>query len=182
MKKIILVVFLCIQLLGVTASAAEAVPYNLQSKILIKVLTYERTLGSEAGELIIGILGNPSSNESVAAQNAMFNAIKDIGPFTIQKRPTTVVKLSDPAEKRIHVLYITPGVEDRLSEVVLYARDHGILTVSGESSYMDKGISLGILPYMDQKKGTRIVISLKATKAEGADFASRLLRLATVLK
>ena len=175
---------ICIALLieALSARAAELVPYELQAKIILKTLGYERSLAKGSGSLIIGVICDQDLKTANPGGDQIFEALKALDAFKVQNRPISVVKLTLRSLKVVDVLYLPSGLDKDLTRIIRHARDKGILTVTGESSYLEMGVTLGIFPKGEGRKGSMIVINLPAAEAEDTDFESRFLRVATVLE
>ncbi|MEO8200096.1 MAG: YfiR/HmsC family protein [Gemmatimonadota bacterium] len=83
------------------------------------------------------------------------------------------------ARNRVDVIYVTPlrGVD--LTGITVGARTWQVTTFTGVPRYVERGISLGIGIARDRPQ---ILVNLDATRAEGSDFNSQLLRVAKVLE
>ena len=79
----------------------------------------------------------------------------------------------------INVLYITPGTEDHLQQLVKFCREYGVMSTTGVPDFVEQGVSLGMRIRLDRP---RYIIHLGASKCEGTKFTSNFLRLPTTRK
>ena len=81
--------------------------------------------------------------------------------------------------ERTDVVYVTPlrGVE--LHPLVRTARAAGMTTFTGVPLYVEQGVALSIGIVRERPQ---IIVNLAATRAEGSDFTSQLLRLCKVIE
>ena len=77
------------------------------------------------------------------------------------------------------VLYITPMRAVDLGSITKQTRAAARVTLTGVPEYVDAGIAVGVDL---QGERPRILINLAAARAEGADFDSRLLKLAKIVE
>ena len=76
------------------------------------------------------------------------------------------------------MLYVSPLRATPLRDVITASRAMRVTTVTGVPRYVESGLAIGV-----DMKGERpeIVINLAASRAEGADLTSHLLKLARVV-
>src|SRR4029077_15510759 len=81
--------------------------------------------------------------------------------------------------ERTDVVYVTPlrGVE--LDPIVKAARAAGMTTFTGGPLYVQQGLALGLRLVRERPQ---IIVNLPATRAEGSDFTSQLLRVSSVIE
>lgn len=165
------------------------VPVQTQAALFAKVLQYDRKLSVRAGgDIVVGILHQSKLRESAAVARdaaAAFATQK-----TIAALPVSVVTLDldDPAiagnlrgsleSRKVDVLYVCPLRAFDVASIAKSTSALGVLSLTGVPKYAD-ALSVGL----DMTAGKpQIVVNLAASRAEGADFASDLLRLARVIK
>jgi hypothetical protein len=159
-----------------------------QIPLLLKVLTYDRNFEQKAGaELAIGIVHDPSDRDSAKATEEVGSILYKFAGKTVKKLPMKyfTIEFTGPAdlerfvkEKRISVLYITPGSAKALAAVLKVSEDLKLTTLTGVPDYVRRGVAVGIGVVQDKPQ---ILINLAAARAEGSDFDASLLRLAQVL-
>jgi hypothetical protein len=162
----------------------------LQVPVILKVLTYDRHFESKAGAaVVVGIV-------YVAGDQASRNAAEDVGTTffgfkgkTVKKVPVTyaMVEYKGPADleraikaQKLNVLYITPGNDKNLTDILKISQAMGVTTVTGTPEYVKKtpGVSIGVGFRQDNKP--QIHINLPSSKSEGSEFDASLLQIADV--
>ncbi|RKZ30104.1 hypothetical protein DRQ33_08170, partial [bacterium] len=76
-------------------------------------------------------------------------------------------------------LYITPGFDNNLSQILDICSENNILSMTGVPSYAESGTAIGLGIKNDKPE---IIINLKVSKQIGADFSADILKLARVIK
>ncbi len=164
------------------------VPMPAQIHLLLKVLTAERNRPLETRQaLAIGIVYRRDSEDSkdvkdrFAAEIAKGTADHQVPPVRVG-----LVDVSNPAHLESalartnpDILYVCPLPGFDLDAIVSLSRARKILTFTGDPAYVRSGLSVGFGP---DRGEARILINRKAYLAEGADFSSKLLRLAQVIE
>jgi hypothetical protein len=171
------------------AQAADEVPPEQQVLILSRALVYDDNFKERVGqEVRIAILSRPGHAASEASAAAMFKAWKGVGNLKLAGLPLRVSALvfkdaasfgPSLASEAIDVLYLCPGLEANLAEIIELTRKRQVVTVGSREDYVKRGVALGV--FLVNTRPT-IMINLPASKIEGASFSSDLLRLATVIK
>ena len=163
------------------ARAVEVAPLSRQVMIISKILSYSKKIAKESGELRLGILGDRNNFVSRTLQKTMFESIKENEEARVEQRKIVpvLVDISKLSSANVHVLYITPGMKKHLERIVAHSRDKKILTISGVSEHLDKGVSIGILPKDD---AYQIVLNLTGAEQEDAEFDAALHKLAKTMR
>lgn len=166
------------------AGEETCVPFDLQAKLLLKILTFDRNLEKRADSaVVVGIVYKPGSEESEKARSEFSKALEKYSGKRVKGFPLSHISLkylswSDLAAKmktyNVSVLYVTPGDSVYLRGVIKASRAESVLTATGITKYVEKGVSIGI-----GLKGNnpQISVNLASAKAEGANFSSQLLKL-----
>ncbi len=165
-----------------------ALPIREQVPLFLKILTYDRNLGTKAGpELAIGIVYDPSDRDSSQATTALGSALFQYQGKTVKQLPVKyyTIEYTNNADlerfvkqKGISVLYLAPGNARNLTNILQLSQEKHLTTLTGVPDYVRKGASVGLGQAQDK---AQILINLKSTRAEGIDFDASLLRLATIL-
>jgi hypothetical protein len=175
------------------SSAAQevAVPVSVQIPILAKILNFDRKFTERAGgRLTIGVLYQSRYRTSANVAAEVCRALEQLPPSAfgaLESLERTCIAIDldaisalDSAVKRlgIRVLYVSPLRAVHLEDVAAVSRNAQVTTFTGVPRYVESGMAIGV-----DLKGERpeIVINLVASRAEGADFAAHLLKLARVL-
>lgn len=173
---------------ALTGSQPAPVPESTQLGLVLKVLTAERNRPLETREtLTIGIVYQTRTPDS--------RDVKDRFAAEIEKEaansraPTIRVALIDvsrPADLasafarvKPDILYVAPLPGFNLDSIVSLSRARKTLTFTGVPGYVRFGLSVG---FESDNGDARILINRKASLAEGADFSSKLLRLARMIE
>jgi YfiR/HmsC-like len=173
-----------------TAQEAEVLlPADLQARILLNVLTFDRNLAERAGEeLVFAVLIQRRYIPSVEAGDGLLAALQSSSHEVMPGMRLRAVRLEldagdrlDPAlaSLRPAVLYVPPLRALRIEDIVSSTRALKIRTVTGVADYVTRGLSVGLRLRDDRPE---IVINLSAAIAEGADLNSQLLKLARVIR
>ncbi len=165
-----------------------AVPVDLQFQLFMKILTFDRNLPSRAGdEVVFGIVYQSLHRASQNAREAFLKAAADSGEKDINGLPVRCVTI-DLQENQsleeailkngVDILYVAPLRAYDVESISSIGQQSKVLTLTGVPEYSRFNIAVSI----SSKAGKpEIVINLPATKAEGTDFSSKLLNLATVI-
>lgn len=164
------------------------VPIEIQIPLFKKILTFDRNLKTNVGkEINIGVLYQKGFKLSSDVKNEFMNQTTPTQD-TIVGLPVNIVAIeySDEVNLKINlskydidILYITPMRAVDLKMISQLCQSDKILSITGVPQYVEDGISVGL----DIKaEKPQIIINLQSSKAEGADFSSKLLNLAKVIK
>lgn len=175
---------------AVGRAQVSEVPADMQFLLFTKILSFDRSLESRgrAGELRIGILFQDKQRASLREKDAFVSAIKaspvkEVGGLKIAyvlipwNDGQTLEQAMDG--KYAHVLYVTPLRAVELEDVLLYTRGRKILSLTGVPSYCDQGVSVGVELTGDKPS---IIVNLEASRWEGANFSSQLLKMARIIE
>jgi len=191
MRACLLIGLLAVLLGGGSAHAQEmAAPAEVQIPLLFKILTFDRRLRTRppGKVIVIAVVFQTGFRGSVVARNQIVDALKAMQDSTISGHPVrwVAVEWKDAEQLRlalIHertdVVYLTPvrGVE--LDPITRAARAGGMTTFTGVPLYVEQGLALSVGIVRERPQ---IVVNLPATRAEGSDFTSQLLRLCKVIE
>jgi hypothetical protein len=165
------------------------IPARDQFPFFLKILSFERNLKCHGGkEMVMGILYEAGFEKSLRAKREMEQAVqraqvKRNRDPSIHCVPIEVGRETDLgralARAGVRILYVAPVQASCMKEVTRISRAQQVLTLTGVPEYAESGVSVAI-----SKKGHRpsIIINLGAARAEGADFDSRLLKLAKIVR
>jgi hypothetical protein len=172
-----------------SARAQMAVAADRQVTLLLKILTYDRQIEAKAGkELVIGIVSVPRDLDAAKAMEAVLNTLHGYREKTVKRLPLNYYQqtYSTPEKleswirsKKISVLYVTPGHDHHLDEILSICQKLKITTTTGVPGYVHKGVSVGIGA---RQSKPQILINLTSSRREGSEFDASLLRIATVIK
>ena len=191
MRPFLLIGVLAVLLGGGPAHAQEmAAPAEVQIPLLFKILTFDRGLGARppGKVIVIAVVFQTGFRASLVARNQIVDALKAMQDATISGHPVrwVAVEWKDGEQLRqalIHertdVVYLTPvrGVE--LDSIIRTARAGGMTTFTGVTRFVEQGLALSVGIVRERPQ---IIVNLPATRAEGSDFTSQLLRLCKVIQ
>lgn len=170
--------------------AAELGPKQLAA-MLLRILAYDRNLKARSnGRLIpIMVLYQEGNQPSEAIQSDVTNALEDLaGSVTVAGLRVQIISLAysnlDELNAKIVAthpvaMFVCTGLATALPNLVLTARKRSVLTMTMTTAYVKSGLSIG-LERGDER--VNILINLPATRAEGADIDTDLLRVAEVFR
>jgi hypothetical protein len=188
--SLILIATLHLLLTGThSAQAQMAVAADRQVTLLLKILTYDRQIEAKAGkELVIGIVSVPRDLGAAKASEAVLTTLHSFREKTVKRLPldyyTQTYSTPDKLEswirsKKISVLYVTPGHDSHLDEILRICQKLKITTTTGVPGYVRKGVAVGIGA---RQSKPQILINLTSSRREGSEFDASLLRIATIIK
>jgi hypothetical protein len=177
----------CLLAGALLAPPPAPVPVPTQVALLLKILSADRNLPARSpGGLSIGIVYErvvPASREAAARAAAEIdreNASRE-GP----RVRVGLVDVSDAAALAPGiaaldpgVLYVAPLAHLDVRRISALSRAGKIRTATGVPAFVDAGLAVGFEP---GPGGVRILINAGAARAEGADFSSKVLKLARVV-
>jgi hypothetical protein len=169
------------------SSQEIAIPVDLQVSLFAKIVSFDRKFPERAGnEMVIGVVYQNIFRNSLVAKEQFCSSLENISDGKISGILFRYVPI-DISEKsnlqqiveseNIDVLYICPLRAIELETIITASRTHRVLTFTGVPEYVERGISTGV-----GLKGNKpqILINLPASKAEGIEYTSQLLKLAKV--
>jgi hypothetical protein len=161
-----------------------SVPVKVQVPLLLKILSFDRTLSAGHDSLVIGVVFQSHYRTSAAISDEVCQALaaarRSLGPRRTLRVAT--IDLDDPEDlgaallrEGVRVLYVTPLRAVATSAVAAATRERQVVSMTGVVQYVEEGLAVAV-----DAKGERpqIVINLAASRAEGAAFAGQLLKLA----
>lgn len=163
------------------------VPVDLQCKLFVKIFKFEPKLMAKLDSgLVVGIVYQEKFRASLLAkkeaeQSFVVSEGKNKGRVRTIGIDLNRVEILEQtvADSGIHALYITPLRAVDLADITAISRQYKIPTLTGIVAYVEEGVSVAI-ELKDEKP--QIVINRPAAQAEGANFSSKILRLARVIK
>ncbi len=165
------------------------VPVDVQVPVLLKVLTFDRRIADVRGEnLVVGVLYQSGFRLSSTVKDRVMDALSSAGPSGPANRRLSAVAVDADGKESletalarlgVRVLYVTPMRAFDLPSLVAATRRNRTLTLTGVPEYVEAGLSIGLDLRQDRP---RILVNLRAARAEGADLAAPLLGLATVVE
>jgi len=178
---------------GVIPRSASAdngsVPPELQAKLFLTALTYDKNLEKEAEkQLDIGILYFPESPQSKEEALNLSKTLEGFKDKKISGRSFQTLILTYDGngglkkkivDEHIDVLFIARGEKKLIEEVLKVTRSEKILSCTGKAEYVTTcGVTMAV-GLKDNKP--KIYLNLSSAKREGADFSAKFLRVAEIV-
>ena len=169
-----------------TAAQSGDVPINLQIRLFLKVVSFDRQLASRMDAvLVVGVAYQSGNRESVRAKEDALRALRDaqgaagvprlrVVPIDLDKE-TLAGQLSGHG---ITVLYVAPLRAMDITVVADAARAAHVTTFTGTPRYLSDGLAVSV---RYQGERPKLLINVDASRREGADFSAELLNLAQVM-
>ncbi len=174
---------------GIVRSQVIEVPVKIQYEILTKVLSFDKELRNhDSAQLTIAVIYQRDVTVSEALYAEFFEVVNNTEELIIQNLKVRCISIDLSSEKnlrlivsksKIDVFYIAPLRAFDIRTILKLSSEQSILTTTGVKEYIDAGVSVGI---GTKRNRPQIVINLPQAKAEGADFSSRLLKLAKIIE
>ena len=165
------------------------VPIRVQYPLFLKMITYNRNLKAGTSDtIVLGVLYQQNFRSSLNVKEEFLTLMTEFPVKSVDGAPIRGIPINLSAEVdlggellkyKINVLYVTPLRAAGIESISAITRAAKVLTVTGVTEYVESGLSAGV-----GVKGEKplLIINLPACKAEGADFDSRLLELARVIR
>jgi hypothetical protein len=163
------------------------VPVGLQIPLFLKALTFDRQLRVRAGsEILIAVVFQSGNRASVMAKDDAMRALGAVRD-SVDGLPVRAVAIdldrgtlaNALSRQRVTVVYVAPLRAVDIADLASAARTARVTTMTGVSEYTSRGIAVGVRLQGDRPK---FLVNLSASKLEGADFSSELLKLALVIQ
>jgi hypothetical protein len=165
------------------------VPLNLQAKLLLTALTYDKNMEKRAnGKLDIGILYFPWIEQSKEEALKFSKTLKTFQDKKIGGRTFHVFLFTYEGdaglkekidENHIDVLFITGGKKDMVKEIVRVTQSKQVLSATSKADHVNScGVSLAVGLKENKPK---IYLNLSSAKTEGSDFGAKFLRIAEIV-
>lgn len=189
-NHIIKFLFVSIILIANTSIAQRIkVPVDVQFKVIPKIISLNKSFSFNSGEtdLNIAVLYSSQQRNSKQVYEDINNYLNDNG-IVVKGKLTKILSLDISLnnnledylrENKINVLYITPLRGLDVTKITSICKTANVLSISGVVEYLESDVSV-ILNIDDNK--LQILINQKSAKREGADFSSRLLRIAKIIE
>lgn len=189
-KQLLVVILLTIGIFPAPVSAGEKkVPVDLQIKLFLTALTYDKNLTERADvKLNIGIVYFPNVADSKEEALHFFEALEEFKDKKVKGLALDKVLIayrgSNDLKKiiagnTIRLLYIATGIKNDIKDVTETTESAKVLSITSEIEYVvECGVSMAV--GIEATK-PRIYLDLSSSRAEGANFSAKLLRVVKVL-
>jgi len=167
-------------------AADGMLPVSQQVTLLLKVLTYNRTLMQrQTPELQLAVVyqpDRPDSRESFEAFQAEFEKVAD---RTVRGHRVTLVPVPvrsaehwSPPTTPVDIVYVAPVADDLLPLLTAWTRERKIVSVTAIEGYVESGISLALVM---RRNRTGVTISAPASALEGSRWSEEFLGLCRIV-
>ena len=172
---------------GAQAAEEIPVPLELQAQLLSKVLTYDRSLATRAGDkvrlLLVGKPSDPTSMPAIRQMRQALGALDALGGLPHEESTLEFTNAVDLAEKtkngRFTIVYIGPGFHGDIESIRVALEPLPVLTVSANPEDVSRGIVLGF----DLVSGRpKLVLHLTQARRQRVDLSSDVLKLRRIIE
>lgn len=173
---------------SVATPAVDVVPFAIQVPLVLKALTYDRSLKSRVTDQVrIAVLSPPGKvREAIDELNA---SLASLPARSLDGRPVQFVEVAAGDEESLDralrtghwaAAYAMPGFGAReMDQIKRAAQSARVLLVAAASEDVSRGMAFGV----GERDGKPVmVVNLTVTKACGSEFDLALLRLAQVIQ
>lgn len=170
-----------------TGGAARASPADDEAKILLRAISFDRGLAARAGaEVVISVVYDARTSGGERERDGRVLAFRKLSDRTIVGLPMKVVwsdcspsRPMDEALRGVDIVYLTSGAKDCVRAVTAVTRKLRIASLASGRALVEQGVTIGVTI---ENARPKLLVNLKASKAEGLDLASQMLQLAEVIK
>jgi hypothetical protein len=172
-------------LVALAGTSARAQSAHKPALLLVKALSYERRLAETKGSSVgIAVLYAQDNGASAAEAQEWLRSFQTLGALQVHGVPVQAWAVPYDPERAaefvrghgVDVLLACDGTP--FAAVAGLAREHRILSAGDKPAGIASSLSLGVIVEKDKP---RILINMRAAKAEGAVFSAKLLQLAELL-
>lgn len=165
------------------------VPVGQQFSIFMKILECNRGFETHDDSVFtFGIIYQSGNKKSLNTHDELMGIISKSPRIIINKIPVKFIAIdlshnTDLAGAltalKIDIVYVTPLRACNIEDLSAIFAVHKILTFTGVPSYLESGLAVSIANHGGKPQ---IVINLPASKAEGVNFSSQILKLARIME
>lgn len=152
---------------------AEGVDVDLASKIILKIMMLDQDLAKKTGGKIeIGVIGSP---EAVAAFTKLKgSAIDKDAAISVGE---VVAYDSLPPDQKPTMVFVGESADP--AAVTKYTRGNRVLSVTNVSSFVDKGVTLGV--GLENNK-PKVLLNLTGSESEGMNWDPKILKISKTVR
>ena len=163
------------------------VPVQIQIPLLLKVISLEKNISSRAVKYSIGIIFQQSSQASREVKDELIAMNGKKESFLLNGTRVNFIPLEVESEKdiarilnsqRVDALYIPPLTSMNIKMLTEATKSNRVLSVTGVPEYVERGVSVGI--GIEGEK-PEVIINVTASKEEGVEFSSKVLKMARIV-
>lgn len=172
-----------------TAAHAEPMlPADRQALLLLKVLSYDYRLPQRAKKTVqILVLYRPEERASRQAGDSLLRALQALSGYTVHRLPVratlvayrgTAALDAQLAPLQASVIYLAPGLDAALPDILALTRKRSLVPVTGLRSYVVSGVPVGAILAGSLP---RIAINQRAAQLHGMQLSSQLFKVAELV-
>jgi hypothetical protein len=149
-----------------------------QGSLLLKVVSSDDELRRRRDGLRLGIVFLSSVAESISVKDELAASLPStkVAGRALSAIPIPMTSADDleRAIRRdsINILYVTPGLDNVLNDVLSVSRRNGVLTVTGVPEYVDRGVTVG---FVGERRFLQVAVNLKSARNESRRFDTSFL-------
>lgn len=175
--------------LGSRPAHAEELPATLRASLMVRILAYDRRMGSRPAPLTLAIVHQEGDAGSARGAEELSTALQAAARGkTIAGQPLRVLRVGfrnapqlqeELAREKVVALYVCEGLEAQTEAISRVTRQLSILSITGSEAQVNRGLGIGL-----SRKGNSpvILVHLAAVRAEGADLDAGLLSLSRLVE
>ena len=165
---------------------AASPPTALQAQLIGRLAAFDRSFAARAGAVAkVAFQHKAQDAESASITNAVAKATAALADIGGLRPEVSVSELGDPAKlaarctnEHLGLLYFGPGTELDMPAVAQALAGVDILSVGASGAHAERGAVVGF----DVEEGRpRIVVNLRAARAQKVSLRPELLKLARVI-
>jgi hypothetical protein len=149
---------------------AQEVPFELQMKLIMKILEFDKNFDRFGDPIKIGV----TSDDVLTALNAQKNALQVKGKSFIAE------KMATPADiAKYHVIYVDKNWSAEYKTAAAKAGDNkALMFTRDEEGVMNGG---GAISFKTIEGKPKIMLSIANARTQGSDFPANFLQLTVVI-
>jgi hypothetical protein len=170
-----------------TVGEARAGTVDDETRILLRAISFDRALATRAGaEVVVSVVYDARATNGERERDGRVQAFRKLSDRTIAGLPMRVISSDcsppariDEALRGVDIVFLTRGAKDCVRAVTAATRKLRIASLASERALIEQGVTIGVTIESARPK---LLVNLRASKAEGLDLTSQMLQLAEVIK
>ena len=183
------IVVVLLSLAGLSSAIAQTVkvPLEVQVNVIPKILSLNKSFKLKNGESFNSTIVYSSNQRNSKRIYDGFKKLLGEKEILLNNHPTNFysIEVNSLEKLREHIrtnnikmIYITPLRGVNIKDITQLCKEESVLTITAVEEYENNNIS--VILSLEQSK-LNIKINQKSAKGEGADFSSRLLKIAKLI-
>ncbi|WP_257458629.1 YfiR family protein [Archangium lipolyticum] len=175
-------------LLTSQTARAEGLPSTLRASLMVRILAYDRRMGTLPPPLTVVVLHLAGNEGSERTAREFTRALETASRGrSILGRPVRILRIgfrnpsqlqAELTEARAAALYACEGLEAYTDRIARVTRHLSVLSFTGSRAQVDEGLAIGL---SRQGDSPIILVHLSAAREEGADLDAGLLSLSQLV-